>query len=85
MTAVAAVAAVSMNATAFAATTNSGNGTGANASCDGAIHGAFADVNGSFGIIEGHADHPADLISGQLNNQTGLNNSAASQFCNTTP
>jgi hypothetical protein len=48
-------------------------GTGFPASCNGVIHGAFANINGNFGII-GH-EHVSQA-------STGDNNADAAAYCN---
>ena len=50
----------------------------------GAIHGAFANVNGNFGFLgqEGGTPGAHDGAVGQDPGATGYNNSTASQACN---
>lgn len=56
-------------------------------SCDGAIHGAFANVNGNFGFLGDVGGTPGyhDGAVGQDPGATGYNNSTAAASCNTTP
>jgi hypothetical protein len=58
---------------AFAA----GNGDGSNASACGAVHGAFADVNGNFGFLGAVGGTPGyhNGAVGQDAGATGYNNS----------
>ena len=57
---------------AFAA----GSGDGSNASSSGATHGAFADVNGNFGVLGSEGGTPgAHGAVGQEPGATGYNNS----------
>ena len=60
-----------MSGTAFAA------GDGSNASPCGAVHGAFADVNGNFGFLGAEGGTPGhhDGARGQDVGATGYNNS----------
>jgi len=53
-------------------------------SCDGAIHGAFANVNGDFGWLgpEGGTPGHHDGAVGQDPGATGYNNSTAAASCN---
>ena len=52
--------------------------------CDGAIHGAFANVNGNFGWLGADGGTPGyhDGAVGQDSGATGYNNSTASASCN---
>jgi hypothetical protein len=52
-------------------------------SCDGSIHGAFANVNGNFGFLGAAGGTPGyhDAVA-QETGATGYNNSAASASCN---
>ncbi len=52
-------------------------------SCNGAVHGAFANTNGNFGWLgaEGGAAGHHDAV-GQETGATGYNNSNASASCN---
>lgn len=71
------VVAIAMTAaTAFAA----GNGDGSNASACGAVHGAFADVNGNFGFLGQDGGTPGyhNGAVGQDPGATGYNNSHTS-------
>jgi hypothetical protein len=86
-TGMAAFAALSMSlgATTAFASTGQDQYTNNPLSCDGAIHGAFANTNGNFGSLGqegGVAGHWES--QGLPPNQTGLNNSAASASCNAT-
>jgi hypothetical protein len=53
-------------------------------SCDGAIHGAFANVNGNFGFLGAAGGTPGyhGGAVGQDPGATGYNNSTASASCN---
>ncbi len=53
-------------------------------SCNGAIHGAFANVNGNFGFLGGLGGTPGyhDGAVGQEVGATGYNNSTAAASCN---
>lgn len=52
--------------------------------CDGAIHGAFANVNGNFGFLGDLGGTPGyhNGAVGQDPGATGYNNSTASAACN---
>jgi hypothetical protein len=65
------------------AAANSGVGDGSGASPCGAIHGAFADVNGNFGFLGPAGGTPGyhDGAVGQDQGATGFNNSTASATC----
>ena len=81
---VAAIGMFSMVLTGVAAA-NSGIGgdPGSNGSPCGAVHGAFADVNGNFGYIGPLGGTPGlhDGAVGQDPGATGYNNSTASASC----
>lgn len=53
-------------------------------SCNGAAHGAFANVNGNFGFLGEVGGTPGyhDGAVGQDSGATGYNNSTASATCN---
>ena len=75
----AAVATIGFGSVAFASSTPT------QASCDGQIHGAFADVNGNFGFL-GTLDRTFVIGSGTIERpgaspQTGDNNADAAAFC----
>lgn len=75
------IGALTVSGVAFAAdtppTTNSGNGDGSQASPCGAVHGAFADVNGNFGFLGQAGGTPGyhNGAVGQDPGATGYNNS----------
>lgn len=54
-----------------------GSGDGSNASACGAVHGAYADVNGNFGFLGGDGGTPGyhNGVTGQDVGATGYNNS----------
>lgn len=60
---------------------------GGTPSCNGAVHGAFANVNGNFGFLGDLGGTPGyhNGAVGQDPGATGYNNSTASASCNTTP
>lgn len=66
--------AIAMTATTVLA---AGNGDGSNASACGAVHGAFADVNGNFGFLGQDGGTPGyhNGAVGQDPGATGFNNS----------
>ena len=75
----AAVATIGFGSVAFASSTPTP------ASCDGQIHGAFANVNGNFGFL-GALDRTFVTGSGTVERpgaspQTGDNNADAAAFC----
>ncbi|MDE1874345.1 MAG: hypothetical protein KGI04_04505 [Candidatus Micrarchaeota archaeon] len=51
-------------------------GSGFPISCNGHIHGAFANINGNFSWIAGYAVH------GGVGHATGPSNSNAADYCN---
>ena len=57
----------------FAGAAQNQYGSGFPAACNGVIHGAFANINGNFGVI-GH-DHVSQA-------NTGDNNADAAAYCN---
>jgi hypothetical protein len=57
---------------------------GGTPSCNGAAHGAFANVNGNFGFLGAAGGTPGyhDGAVGQDAGATGSNNSSAAAACN---
>jgi hypothetical protein len=59
-------------------------GQGGGPSCNGAVHGAFANANGNFGFLGEAGGTPGyhDGAVGQEQGATGYNNSTAAATCN---
>ncbi len=75
----AALATIGFGSVAFASSTPTA------LSCDGQIHGSFANVNGNFGFL-GALDRTFDIGSGTVERpgaspQTGDNNADAAAYC----
>lgn len=60
--------------------------TGTNISCNGAIHGAFANTNGNFGYLGANNGAIAQGIGGgvPVSGSAGSNNAGAAAYCNGT-